>query len=205
MWATLYWGPWLAKICRGGPESYVLLEPQQKPREKDALYWKVFTSGPFRNLKSDIKPPESSSSSSEDDDDLEAATIKVRIFWEGHKVWKNLPLKIWRYWVTSNFKWKIFSNFVAFSEYPNFKFQKEALDSHNQCREKHGVAPLKIDKKVRFCLCFSVFIVVYCFVHPIFRFWLLVTFGDKVTKIRKSYVIFVYILQGKMGKTEKKR
>ena len=69
-------------------------------------------SGPFRNLKSDIKPPESSSSSSEDEDDLEAATIK---------------------------------------------FQKEALDSHNQCREKHGVAPLKIDKKVRFCLCFSVF------------------------------------------------
>ena len=73
------------------------------------------SSGPFRNLKSDIKPPESSSSSSEDEDDLEAATIK---------------------------------------------FQKEALDSHNQCREKHGVAPLKIDKKVRFvfvspCLVFK--------------------------------------------------
>ena len=41
------------------------------------------------------------------------------------------------------------------------------------------------------------------FVHPIFRFWLLVTFGDEVTKIQKYYVIFVYILQGKMGKTEK--
>ena len=23
--------------------------------------------------------------------------VKVRIFWEGHKIWKNLPLKIWRY------------------------------------------------------------------------------------------------------------
>ena len=46
--------------------------------------------------------------------------VKVGIFWEGHKIWKNLPLKIWRYWVASNFKWKIFSNFVAFSEYPNF-------------------------------------------------------------------------------------
>ena len=23
--------------------------------------------------------------------------LKVRIFWEGHKIWKNLPLKIWRY------------------------------------------------------------------------------------------------------------
>ena len=45
---------------------------------------------------------------------------KVRIFWEGHNIWKNLPRKIWRYWVVSNFKWKIFSNFVAFSEYPNF-------------------------------------------------------------------------------------
>ena len=33
---------------------------------------------------------------------------------------KNLPVEIWRYWVASNFKRKIFSNFVAFSEYPNF-------------------------------------------------------------------------------------
>ena len=32
---------------------------------------------------------------------------------------KNHPLKIWHYSVTSNFKWKIFSNFGAFSEYPN--------------------------------------------------------------------------------------
>ena len=42
------------------------------------------------------------------------------MFWKGHKIWKNLPLKICRYRVMSNFKWKIFSNFVAFSEYPNF-------------------------------------------------------------------------------------
>ena len=42
-----------------------------------------------------------------------------------------------------------------------------------------------------------------CFIHPIFRFWFLVTFGDEVTKIWKYYVIFVYILQGKMGKMEK--
>ena len=33
-----------------------------------------------------------------------------------------------------------------------------------------------------------------------YDFWSL---GDKVTKIRKYYVIFVYILKGKMGKTEK--
>ena len=37
------------------------------------------------------------------------------------------------------------------------------------------------------------------------HFSFLVTFGDKVMKIRKYYVIFVYILQGKMGKTEKNR
>ena len=34
------------------------------------------------------------------------------------------------------------------------------------------------------------------FVHPIFRFWFLVTFGEEVTKIWKYYIIFVYILQG---------
>ena len=45
---------------------------------------------------------------------------KVRIFWEGHKIWKNLPLKIWRY---SNVKFQVedfFFKFVAFSVYPNF-------------------------------------------------------------------------------------
>ena len=39
--------------------------------------------------------------------------------------------------------------------------------------------------------------------HPIFRFLFLVTFGNEVTKIRKYYVIFVYILQGKMEKNQK--
>ena len=48
--------------------------------------------------------------------------FKVYILWECHKIWKNLPLEIWRYSLTSNFKWKIFLNFVAFSEYPNFTY-----------------------------------------------------------------------------------
>ena len=39
--------------------------------------------------------------------------FKVWILWEGHKIWKNLPLKIWRYWVASNFKWKIFFKFCG--------------------------------------------------------------------------------------------
>ena len=34
------------------------------------------------------------------------------------------------------------------------------------------------------------------------HFSFLVTFGNKVTKIQKNYIIFVYILQGKMGKIE---
>ena len=37
---------------------------------------------------------------------------------------------------------------------------------------------------------------------PSFVFWLLVTFGDKVTKIRKNYLIFFYILQDKMDQME---
>ena len=42
------------------------------------------------------------------------------------------------------------------------------------------------------------------FVLPIFGLWFYVTFENEVTKIQKYYVIFVvYILQGKMGKTEK--
>ena len=36
-----------------------------------------------------------------------------------------------------------------------------------------------------------------------FLLLILVTFADEVTKLQKYYVIFVYILQGKMGKTEK--
>ena len=47
------------------------------------------------------------------------------------------------------------------------------------------------------------FLRLLCFVHTIFRFWFLVTFGDEVTKIQKYYVIFVYILHGKMGKMGK--
>ena len=37
-----------------------------------------------------------------------------------------------------------------------------------------------------------------------YRFWILVTFGGEVTKIQEYYVIFVYILHGKMGNTGKK-
>ena len=68
---------------------------------------------------------------------------KVRIFWERHKIWKNLPLKIWRYSITSNFKKKIFSNFVTFSEYPNFttvrwKFHPSTILSTDQNIMQHS-------------------------------------------------------------------
>ena len=48
--------------------------------------------------------------------------VKVQIFWEGHKIWKNPSLRIWRYSLTSLSKWKIFFKFLAFLEYPNFNF-----------------------------------------------------------------------------------
>ena len=40
-------------------------------------------------------------------------------FEEGAKPFFS-KVKVWTYWVTSNWKWKIFSNFVPFSECPNF-------------------------------------------------------------------------------------
>ena len=43
----------------------------------------------------------------------------------------------------------------------------------------------------------------FCLFHSIFRFSISVSFGDEVMKIRKYYVIFVYILQGKMEKNGK--
>ena len=32
-----------------------------------------------------------------------AHLVKVQIFWEGHKIWKNLPLKIWHYTLETKF------------------------------------------------------------------------------------------------------
>ena len=51
---------------------------------------------------------------------LPSVFLKFGTFEKGTKLQKNLPLKIWRYWVMSNWKWKIFSNFVPFSACPNF-------------------------------------------------------------------------------------
>ena len=45
--------------------------------------------------------------------------VKVHIFWEGHKILRNFPL-IFDY-STHRSKGKILQNFVAFSEYMNFK------------------------------------------------------------------------------------
>ena len=46
--------------------------------------------------------------------------------------------------------------------------------------------------------------VIYCFVHPKFRFWFLVTFGNEVTKVRKYYVIFARQDGQDKKKTERK-
>ena len=46
--------------------------------------------------------------------------VKLEYTEKATKFEKNLALKICCYSVTSNFTWKIFSNFVSFSKRPNF-------------------------------------------------------------------------------------
>ena len=63
---------------------------------------------------------------------------------EESKIWKNLPLNIWRCSVASNSNWKIFSNFVPFSECPNF--MKKYMTAHRQCSQskKWNLAQTKV-------------------------------------------------------------
>ena len=42
-----------------------------------------------------------------------------------------------------------------------------------------------------------------CFVHPIFRFWFLVTFGDEVTKILRNLCLHFARQDGQDGKNRK--
>ena len=46
--------------------------------------------------------------------------FSVRTFWEAHKIWKNLPHGLDIYLVNVQTMRKIFSNFMCFSESPNF-------------------------------------------------------------------------------------
>ena len=51
---------------------------------------------------------------------LEMFFIKVRTFWEAHKNLSNLPHALYIYLVNVKTMRKIFSNFVCFSDSPNF-------------------------------------------------------------------------------------
>ena len=42
--------------------------------------------------------------------------------------------------------------------------------------------------------------IILCFVHPIFRFWFLVTFGNKVTKILRNLCLHFARQDGQDGK-----
>ena len=44
-----------------------------------------------------------------------------------------------------------------------------------------------------------------CFVHPIFRFWFLVTFGDEVTKILRNLCLHFARQDGQDGKKRKEK
>ena len=44
-----------------------------------------------------------------------------------------------------------------------------------------------------------------CFVHPIFRFWFLVTFGDEVTKILRNHCLHFARQDGQDGKKPERK
>ena len=45
---------------------------------------------------------------------------EVRVFYEDHKIWPNVPFGLEIHFLNVKFMWKIKSNFVAFLENPNF-------------------------------------------------------------------------------------
>ena len=98
--------------------------------------------------------------------------------------WKNLQIGSWHTWLLEMSK-----TFEFYSLFGCFWVQKGNLKLFET---------KKLDK-------YWLKNALNCFIHPIFRFLFLVTFGNKVTKMRKYDIIFVYILQGKMGKTGKTR
>ena len=79
--------------------------------------------------------------------DCKNFSVKFGYSEKATKFEENIPLKIWRYPVTSNFRWKIFSNFVAFSEYPNFTY-REGGSFYNW--HKPGTSLLYV--KISFCM-----------------------------------------------------
>ena len=51
-----------------------------------------------------------------------SAAVKVQIFCEGRKNLAHLLLFVWHYIITSNYKWKMYQIFMAFSQYLNFNY-----------------------------------------------------------------------------------
>ena len=80
--------------------------------------------------------------------------LKFGLSEKGTKFEKNLPLSIWHYSVASNFKLKIFSNFVPFSECSNFKtLSRTGVKS---LKDKHGAtALLEVFDSMTLCHRFS--------------------------------------------------
>ena len=54
--------------------------------------------------------------------------MKVQVFWEGHKILKKMSQLFWHYLVNLKKVERCFSNFVAFSEYLNFKKELDLSD-----------------------------------------------------------------------------
>ena len=51
--------------------------------------------------------------------------FKVKILWEGHKIWKIYPTLVWHYLVMSKQDGRFFKICLAFSKYLIFKFQED--------------------------------------------------------------------------------
>ena len=52
---------------------------------------------------------------------------------------------------------------------------------------------------------YTIIIHLYCFVHPIFRFWFLVTFGDEVTKILRNLCLHFARQDGQDGEKPERK
>ena len=125
-----------------------------------------------------------------------------------HKTKRPMPL--FRHYAQSNLTLKVGKYFSKIS----FHGRTVDLNTQNKnstiqliCTEKRGglvrknVLLIRLQQLMHYIYNGLIFFLnTYVWFIP---FSFLVTLGDEVTKIQKYYVIFVYILQDKMGKTEK--
>ena len=78
---------------------------------------------------------------------FQALIIKVRTFWEAHKNLRNLPHALYIYLVNVQTMRKIFSNFVCFSESPNFNDTNKNFENNNNKNSNFKITELCLPRK----------------------------------------------------------